>query len=138
MKNIFLAILFVILCSCNNNDDGNTILPNIPVNVSLNLDLPSYQSLLFNSGNAYVPNQGIKGIIVFRFSNTDFRAWDAACPHISPNDCSTMTIKGVKMVCSCDNTEFSILDGSPLSGTKYSARQYKVVKNGNTLTITNF
>lgn len=138
MKSIFFVLLCIIFSGCGSNDDGNTILPNTPVNVNLNLNLPSNQSLLFNNGSVYVPNHGIKGIIVFRFSNADYRAWDAACPHISPSNCSTMTINGVKMLCPCDNTEFSILDGSPLSGTKYAARQYRVIKNGNILTITNF
>lgn len=138
MKKILLTLVFITLWGCGTSDDGNTILPNVPVNVTINLNLPAYQDLLINNGSAFVPGHGIKGIIVFRFSETNILAWDAACPHISPNNCSTMTINGVKMVCGCDETEFSILDGSPLSGTQFSARQYRAVKTGNSITITNF
>jgi len=138
MKKNIIILLLVSLFACNSSDDGNTLLPNVPVNVTLNLNLPAYQDLLINNGSAFVPGHGIKGIIVFRLSETNFFAWDAACPHISPSGCSTMVINGVKMVCNCDNTEFSILDGSPLSGTQFSARQYRAVKTGNTVTITNF
>lgn len=138
MKKIIGIVLFTTLFACNSSDDGNTLLPNVPVNVTLNLNLPAYQDLLINNGSAFVPGHGIKGIIVFRLSETNILAWDAACPHISPSQCSTMVINGVIMVCGCDDTEFSILDGSPLSGTQFSARQYRAVKTGNSITITNF
>ena len=138
MRKYLLVFIFISLCSCSNPDDGNTILPNVPVNVTLNLNLPIYQDLLINNGSAFVSNHGIKGIIVFRFSESSIFAWDAACPHISPSQCSTMNIIGVKMVCGCNSSEFSLLDGSPLSGTQFPARQYKVSKTGNALTITNF
>ena len=138
MKKVLILVVLAVFASCSNSDDGNTLLPNVTVNVSLNLNLPAYQDLLINNGSVFVPGHGIKGIIVFRLSESNILAWDAACPHISPNQCSTMSINGVKMVCACDNSEFSILDGSPLSGTQFSARQYRASLVGNTITITNF
>ena len=138
MKKIIAIIVLLSFISCGSTDDGNSILPNVPVNVTLNLNLPLYQNLQFNNNSVFVENHGIKGIIVFRFSENNILAWDAACPHISPSQCSTMSIVGVKMVCACDDTEFNILNGSPLSGTQYNAKQYKAVKNGNSITITNF
>ena len=138
MKKALILLLFLAVLGCNSSDDGNTLLPNVPVNVTLNLNLPAYQDLLINNGSVFVPGHGIKGIIVFRLSESSIFAWDAACPHISPSGCSTMTINGVKMVCNCDDTEFSLLDGSPLSGTQFSARQYRATKTGNSISITNF
>lgn len=138
MKKYLLIASFLVLLSCGSTDDGNSILPNVPVNVTLNLNLPSYQDLLIDGKAVFVPNHGIKGIIVYRFSASNIVAWDAACPHIPPSQCSTMALNGVLMVCSCDNSEFSIIDGSPQSGTQYAARQYRVNKAGNSLTITNF
>lgn len=138
MKKLLLIALITTFFSCGSSDDGNTILPNVPVNVTLNLNLPAYQDLLINNGSVFVSGHGIKGIIVFRFSANNILAWEAACPHISPNQCSTMVINGVKMVCGCDDSEFSILDGAPLSGTPFPARQYRAVRAGNTITITNF
>ena len=138
MKKLSAITLLLLLFSCGSSDDGNTLLPNVPVNVTLNLNLPVNQNLLINNGSRFVPGHGIKGIIVFRLSETNFFAWEAACPHITPNNCSTMVINGVKMVCNCDDSEFSILDGSPLSGTPFSARQYRAVKTGNSVMITNF
>lgn len=141
MKKFSYILLFILLSSCDSTIiDDNPILPNVQVNKILNLNLPLYQNLQFNNGSAFIENEGVKGIIVFRFSNTNILAWDAACPHITPSQCSKMRINGVKMVCDCDATEFSILNGSPLSGTQYPARQYRAVYNesSNNITISNF
>jgi len=52
-----------------------------------------------------------------------------------------MTVKNsIIMVCSCDGSEFQILDGAPMTdGINIAARQYRTVLiGGNTLQITNF
>ena len=133
-------ITFIIISSCGmNDDDNNSILPNTPVNFTLNLNLPLYQDLQFDSTSAFVANQGIKGIIVYRFSENSILAWDAACPHLAPSACAAMSLIGVKVVCPCDDSEFSILNGSPLSETPFPMKQYRATYNSNnTITITNF
>lgn len=129
----------MIVTSCGtNDDDNNPILPNIPVNVTINLNLPLYQDLQFDGTSAFIENEGIKGIIVYRFTENNILAWDAACPHLAPASCAAMSLVGVEIICSCDNSKFSFLDGSPQSGTPYSMKQYRAVKNGNSITITNF
>ena len=139
MKRLFLLVLIITAISCGTSDDDrNPILPNIPVNVTLNLNLPLYQNLQFDSSSAFVENQGIKGIIVFRISENNILAWDAACPHLAPSECTAMNLVGVEITCPCDNSKFSILNGGPLSGTPFSMKQYRAVKNGNSITITNF
>jgi hypothetical protein len=46
---------------------------------------------------------------------------------------------GLNMECTCDNTKFALaLGGAPQSGTQYPAKQYRVIKEGETLIITNF
>jgi len=139
MKTLFLLTFLITVISCGTSDDDqNPVLPNIPVNVTLNLDLPLYQNLQFDSSSAFVENHGIKGIIVFRISENNILAWEAACPHIAPSECSTMNLVGVEITCPCDDSKFSILNGGPLSGTQFSMKQYRATKNGNTITITNF
>ena len=139
MKKTFLLITLIIITSCGtNDDDNNPILPNTPVNVTLNLNLPLYQDLQFDSTSAFIPNQGIKGIIVYRFTENNILAWDAACPHLAPSECTAMSLVGVQIICPCDDSKFSFLDGSPQSGTPYPMKQYRAIKNGNSITITNF
>ena len=84
MRNIILFLVLTSFLACSSSDDGNSLLPDVPVNVTLNLNLPAYQDLLINNGSVFVPGHGIKGIIVFRLSESSIFAWDAACPHISP------------------------------------------------------
>jgi len=46
----------------------------------------------------------------------------------------------IKMVCPCDDAEFNILNGAPLTtGISFGAREYRAtLVSANTLTITNF
>jgi len=140
MKRALIILLSITLLSCATGDDeNNPILPNPVVNLTLNLNLPLYQDLQFDSTSVFIENQGVKGIFVYRFSENNILAWDAACPHLAPSECTAMSLVGVKIICSCDESEFSILDGSPLSGTPYAMKQYRATYNSNnTITITNF
>jgi nitrite reductase/ring-hydroxylating ferredoxin subunit len=139
MRNLLLLFLTVFLFSCEKNET-NDILPNVPVNITLNLNLPQYQDLLIPTGWAEV-NSGIKGILIQNIGvgNPPYKAFDRACP---TNDCSSaMTFDGsLKMKCPCDNSEYSIIDGSPqTSGYSNFAREYKVsLINPTTINITNF
>ena len=135
MKKLILFILIVNALACGTTDDGNPILPDIPVNQTVFLNT---QNELQAIGGSALISGGIAGIIVYRFSNEQFLAWDRACPHLQPQTCSRMNINGLLMECPCDQTTFSILDGSPQNNTPYPARQYRVIKEGETLFITNF
>ena len=136
MKKIFILLIITTFFSCDSSDDGNSILPNVTVNETVFLNIQS--NLRAVGGSATIPG-GISGIIIYHVTNEQFLAFDRACPHLAPQQCSSMTLSGVLMTCSCDDTKFSILDGAPQSGTQFAARQYRVINNGNeTLTITNF
>lgn len=140
MQKLLVTILFISFFSCQSSDDGNTVLPNVPVNETIFLNNPLYSSMSVTPGTfAYAPG-GIKGLIIYHTVSDTFIVFDRACPHITPSSCSTMVIEdGINMKCPCDNSKFALeLGGAPQSGTPFYARQYKVVKNGNTLIITNF
>ena len=139
MRKLLLLFFIISIFSCEKNET-NDILPNIPVNITISLDLPQYINLQTPNGWAEA-NGGIKGILVLNtgIGNPPFKAFDKACPN---NDCpSAMTFDGsFKMKCSCDNSEYSILDGSPqTSGNSHFAREYRVSQmNPSTINITNF
>jgi len=136
--NIFLIIVLV-FTSCEKNDSLD-ILPDKSVNVTLNLDLPQYINLLTPTGWTYT-NGGLNGIVIQNsgIGNPPYKAFDRACPN---NDCQTpMNFDGsLKLKCSCDESEYSILDGSPqTSGNSNYAREYRVILiNSKTINITNF
>jgi nitrite reductase/ring-hydroxylating ferredoxin subunit len=142
MRKILFAIITIIFFSeCTNSNQENDILPNVPVSQSINLSLPSYVNLSVPAGFSYVPG-GLKGMIVYNVNGTEFKAYERAAPHLPvSNNCSQMVFEnGIKMRCPCDDSEFSILDGAPLTeGVSYFAREYLATKlSENVLQITNF
>jgi nitrite reductase/ring-hydroxylating ferredoxin subunit len=139
MKKILVIILFLGLISCSNTDDPNTILPNFPVSEEVNLSNPSNNALLAVGGWVEILG-GIKGIVVYHASIDNYLAYDLACPHLQPSACTKMIIEdGLTMKCTCDDSKFALaLGGAPQSGTQFPARQYRVIKGGNSLFITNF
>ncbi len=141
MKKLAIFILILTLLSCSDNDiDPNNILPNIPVNETIFLDLPQYIDLKAVGGWAYT-NGGISGIILYRSGTTNYIAWERSAPHLAPKTCSQMTVENsIIMYCSCDESKFSIIDGSPQTdGINYAAKFYRVdVLGNNTLRITNY
>lgn len=139
MRKLFLLLVLAAFFSCEKNDT-NDILPDVYVDETINLNLPQYIDLQTPSGWAYT-NGGIKGIILQNtgIGNPPYKAFDLACPN---NDCpAPMTFDGsLKLKCSCDNSEYSIIDGAPQTpGNIHFAREYRVnVINGSTLNIRNF
>ena len=139
-KLLFLCLLIPFL-SCEKNETID-LLPEVPVDISINLDLPQYIELQTPSGWVYTTglNDGIKGIFIQNtgIGSPPYKAFERACPN---NDCdAAMTFDGsLKFKCSCDDSEYSVLDGSPqTTGYSQFAREYRVTLiNQSTLNITN-
>lgn len=141
-KYLFLATLLMLICSCNSdNIDDNDILPKISVNETIFLNNPEFINLQVVGGHAIITQGGISGIIVYHSGINNYIAFERSAPHLSPETCSIMDVKNsIVMFCSCDNSEFNLLNGAPLTdGINYSARQYRAELVGNnTLQITNY
>ncbi|NLP57422.1 hypothetical protein [Lutibacter sp. B1] len=139
MRKIILLLVAISFLSCEKNDTNDS-LPDVNVDITVNLNLPQYIDLQTPSGWAYTSG-GVKGIVIYNMGtgNPPYKAFDRACPN---NDCnSPMTFDGsLKLKCPCDNSEYSIIDGSPQTkGNKHFAREYRVnVLNSSALNITNF
>ena len=140
MKNFkTLLLIFILITSCE-SDDQNTILPKVPVNITVNLTLSQFNNLLVPGGWAY-SDGGIKGIIIYNVNNNSYKAYERSCPHLPPSDCTRMTVEqSFKMKCHCDLSEFNIINGTPITPNINSrALEYRVtIINSNTLKITNF
>ena len=138
MHKLFLLLVLAVFFSCEKNDT-NDVLPDVFVDETVNLNLPQYIDLQIPSGSAYTKG-GIKGIVIRNTGGTPlYKAFDLACPN---NDCTTpMTFDGsLRLKCACDNSEYSIIDGSPqTAGNIHFAREYNVIVSGSsTLYIRNF
>ncbi|MEN8188138.1 MAG: hypothetical protein ABFR05_13510 [Bacteroidota bacterium] len=141
MQKIFVFIALFLVFSCSDDDDYRyDILPNIPVDETIFLNNPEFIDLQVPGGWAYA-NGGISGIIIYRSGGSTYLAFERSAPHLKPQSCSQMkVVNGIKMVCSCDDSEFQIIDGAPMTdGVDYAARQYRVdLVGNNTLRITNY
>jgi len=139
MRTLYIILFLFCFTGCS-DDDTESILPNVPVDVTINLNLPQYLDLQTPTGWAYSTG-GIKGIIIQNqgVGTPPYKAFDRACPN---NDCTgAMNFDGsLKLTCPCDNSTYSIIDGSPQTPNgRYFAKEYKVTLiNASTLNITNF
>lgn len=136
-KFLYLCLLIPFL-SCEKNETID-LLPDTDVSVVINLDLPQYIDLQIPSGWV-TTTHGIQGIFIQNtgIGSNPYKAFELACPN---NDCDeTMTFDGsLKFKCSCDDSEYSVLDGSPQTdGNAQFAREYQTyLISQSSLNITN-
>ena len=137
MKNLLLALIllpFITGCSKDKVRNTNPYLPDYSFNLTINTNLASYSKLNFNMQPLYINDgtSGIKGIIVMKVSDTDFRAWEASCPNQYPSDCSTMVISGLNAKCNCEDAyEYNMFSGIGNNGASYTMIPYRVEVLGN-------
>jgi hypothetical protein len=71
----FLTIILFFSCKGEQNK-----IPNVYVNITLDLNKPDY-STLSGIGNYVYITGGVSGIVVYRDGLNEFVAYDRACPH---------------------------------------------------------
>lgn len=132
---LILFLMFVgSLTACKKNKIHPV--PDIPFDITIDINLPSYNALIGVGGYAYV-NGGSRGLIVYRRSIEEFVAFDrhspvdpdAICPEPLYPDPDNFLV----LVDSCSNATFSLYDGSPISGSEFGLRQYQTSYNGSNL-----
>jgi len=139
IKFLFLVSTILIL-GCTSNGVENDCFPFITVNESVNLDLPQFIDLQVPGGWAYTSG-GLQGLIIYNINGVQFKAFDRLCPGQTISSCSQMIVdSNLRILCQCDDSEFNILNGAPLTeGTNCFANEYLVENlNGSLLRITNF
>ena len=129
------------MISCNDNSNElNKFVPEVQVNETIFLNNPEFINLQVVGGWAY-SSGGYSGIIIYHSGINNYLAFERSAPHRSPEACSKMTVKNsITMFCSCDESVFNLLNGSPMTdGVEYPAIRYRVLNTGpNTLQIVNF
>ena len=129
---ILVTSLSVLSCGKNNQNP----VPNVPVDVTIDLSFPSYSSLQGVSGYTYV-NGGSRGIIVYRKSSDEFVAFDRHSPADIEGTCFEPLYPDannfLELIDSCNNARFSLYDGSPISNSEYGLRQYATQYNGSNI-----
>ncbi|MCH2490125.1 MAG: hypothetical protein MK211_08250 [Flavobacteriales bacterium] len=138
-----IVVAALVLTACSNNDDDREDNPNLIdplVSLTLNLNLPQYNPLNFPGNSVIINQQGIRGIVVYNVNNELYTAFDLTDPNHPPNNCSRMEIEAPIATCPCttDDNEYNIVTGEHRTDpSKYPMQQYRAVRTGNTVRITN-
>ncbi|MBL3654848.1 Rieske 2Fe-2S domain-containing protein [Fulvivirga sediminis] len=106
--------------------------------VYMNLDLPQYNSLSFDGG-FYLLDKGVRGIIVYRSSGSEFHAYEQNCPYHPYEACATVSVhnSGLYIFCPCCQSQFSFDSGNPIGGpSQYPLREYVTHLTLRSLTVT--
>lgn len=119
--------------------DRDVAVPLVPIDISINLNLPEYNALLVTGGWVYIIG-GSEGIIVYRKNPDEFVALDRHCTYQSADQCR-VTVDDSQVMArdtTCCHSAFLLLDGSVTQGpAALPLKQYHTSFNGSVLRIYN-
>ena len=122
---------------CRKKED---LVPNVYVNFTIFLSDPEFATLQ-TIGNYVFVTGGVKGIVIYRYSQTEFTAFDRCCTYQPSERCAVLpdTTNSLFLKCPCCGSKFSLLDGSVQSGDAERAlTQYSTTYDmNNMLQVTN-
>ena len=140
IKKTLLFFSFLAFLSCSNNEDLNNCIQSLPLSYTSDLNNP--QLLNANVPGGFVElNAGSKGVLLMNVNGSEFIAYDKLCP---ADGCATpMTFDGSFILkCKCDGSEYGVgkgIGGAPQTeGFICPAIEYRVVKSGTVIRITNY
>ncbi|MBL7890942.1 MAG: hypothetical protein JNL24_15415 [Bacteroidia bacterium] len=132
---LLISIFFLFSCK---KETENTV-PNAAVDIYIYINNPSYTNLTSVGGWVYITG-GVRGIVVYRKSNTEIAAYERNCTYQSSNACATVYVDNSNIIAkdTCCGSQFSIYDGSVLQGPAgIPLKPYNTTFDGNLLHIYN-
>ena len=138
MNKLFL-ILLLLISSLGCKKDNNANIPYVPVNIYMHTTDPQFIEL--NAVNSWIYlTGGSRGIIVYKVSNDQFRAFDRHCTFQPENSCALVSVEtnNISAIDDCCGSQFLITDGSVLrSPAVMPLKEYNTSFDGATLRIYN-
>ncbi|MGP8214474.1 MAG: Rieske (2Fe-2S) protein [Bacteroidia bacterium] len=139
---IVAIILFLPGSGCKKETTCNGV-PNVGVNININLSNPSYSSLNYVGGNEAVSG-GYDGILIYQYQQGVFYAYDCCCPYDGQSNSKAIVTaqkNGIYAVCPVCGSSFLLSSGQPNKGpSSCPLKQYNNVsydQADNYLTVTN-
>lgn len=132
-----ITVTLVSATSCERSNPSG--IPFVPVNFQLVVSNPDFSPLLAVGGHVTIGG-GSRGIIIYRFSPEEFRAYDRHCTFQIDENCRvTVDESGIVAVdTECCDSHFLLVDGAPIEGpANIGLHQYNTAFDGNTLSIFN-
>lgn len=139
-RKAMLLIGSMFLLGVQGCDKDESNVPHVNVDITINIDQPSYQDLRTVGGWLYLTG-GSKGLIVYRRSQDEFKAYDRHCTYRPEENCDPARVDSsdIKIVCDdCHGSVYSITDGTVIKGpASQPLREYSTHKENSILRITN-
>jgi Rieske Fe-S protein len=136
LSSVFL-VLIMSLAGCKK--ENNNGVPITAVDIYLYTNNPSFVNLNGVGGWVYVTG-GVRGILIYRKSLTEFMTYDRNCTYQPSQPCATVVIDATNILAkdTCCNSKFSIYDGSVTQGPAVlPLKAYNNTFDGNVLHIYN-
>ena len=137
ISTCFLLVILSLAYGCRKENE-NTV-PNTAVDIYIYTSNPSFINLNAVGGWVYITG-GVRGILVYRKSTSEFMAYDRNCTYQPTNTCSTIVVNNTNIIAvdSCCGSQFSIYDGSVLHGPAgLPLKTYSTIFDGTSLHVYN-
>lgn len=123
MKIIYYTLIIVLLLnSCSSKDD---YIPDVYVNIELDLSLPEYSDLS-TLGNSIFIEGGNTGIIIYHFAVNEYRIYDRNCSYEPLLACSYIdSISSTVAYCGCCSSIF-LIDQDGIAGNPPALRPLRM------------
>lgn len=137
MNRLFLIAATIIFLGCEGNINVSPI-PDVPVNVEVNLnDIDNV--VLKQIGGFIYTSGGVRGIIVYRKSQNEYKAYDRNCTYQPADACAVVSFhsSGFYLEDTCCGSVYDT-DGFPTGGpAEFPLKEYRVSQANDVLFITN-
>ncbi len=135
---IGLALLLLPLFSDCSKNNPNDVIPNVYVDVTININEPSSFDLQPIGGWIYVSG-GSNGLLVYRANFDEFNCYDRHSTYNVNQFCKVeVDSTGFKLLDPCSGSEFSIFDGSVVKApATISLKRYSTNFDGTYIYIRN-
>lgn len=138
MKRWILISTFILTVGTASKCNKDNIVPYVPVNFEINVNLPAYQPLNAPTGWVAVSG-GSRGIIIYRVSQDEFRAYDRHSTYDVDARCQVaVNDDNILITDPCSGSQWLIIDGSVAEGpAELPLQQYNVIWTPPVLRVTN-
>lgn len=131
----FFSLLVFTAC----DKDFKSSVPDVPVYFQGHLAEPDFSSLTSINNTVKVANYGYRrhGVLVYRYMDDTFYAFDATCPHdLIDGSVEVSKDKPHEVTCPICKKIYSLMNGGiPNSGEPL--KRYRVIFSGQTITVYN-
>ncbi|GAB5539581.1 MAG: hypothetical protein Salg2KO_16840 [Salibacteraceae bacterium] len=137
IRLVLFSLCTLSLSECRERYEEHRV-PNVAVNVDIDLNLAPYNDLNFIGGWVYL-NGGYNGLIVHRSTQEVLAAYDRQAPYQIEDRCQIFVdTGGVTCTDECSDSQWLLFDGQLVKGpSALPLNQYITTFDGNRLSIRN-